>query len=349
MLGKGDIEIGMLHGSAIEEKLHVAGDSNNLKLAILLDPHAEGVANRILPRPEFFGRALADDRHISAVFVVRVGKVAATDEIDAHHAEILGRNNVEVCVQFRWIGGNRRPIHVHPVAAIAKVAQGNRACVADILHARDLMQAGADVAGELACLLVGHADLVGVDGEIHDVIRLETEVRGLHCRKAAHEQAGDDQQHEGAGDLQGDQAIAEPMAPTRDAAAAFVQYGVYVRLGDAECGDQANDNAGEQCDGKRIKEDSPIEVERKQDWQIGVHIEVTERGVAPNAKSHARHAAHQREGDALCNHLANEPGSLGSKGGADGHFAFTDRGAHQNQVGDVDACQQQNHDGKGQK
>ena len=35
------------------------------------------------------------------------------------------------------------------------------------------------VCDQEACLRIGHADLVGIDDEVDDMIRLETEIHGL--------------------------------------------------------------------------------------------------------------------------------------------------------------------------
>ena len=63
-------------------------------------------------------------------------------------------------------------------------------------NARQLMEIGEDVLGQVAGLRIGHSNFIGIDGEVHHMIRLESEIHGLHGRKAAHEEAGDDQQHQ---------------------------------------------------------------------------------------------------------------------------------------------------------
>ena len=128
--------------------------------------------------------------------------------------------------------------------------------MAYMLHAGKLMQTANDIAGQFACLHIGHADLVGIDSEVHHVVRFESKIHGLHGRKAAYKQSGDHQQHQRTGDLQGNQAIAEPVASAGHAAAAFVQNSVDICPCDAQRQHHAYNNAGKHCDEKRIEEDA---------------------------------------------------------------------------------------------
>jgi hypothetical protein len=109
-----------------------------------------------------------------------------------------------------------------------------------------------------------------------------------------------------SGNLQGDQTIAEPVTPTRHAAAAFVQDGVYVCPGNAQRGCHVDNHGGKQCDEKRIQKNAPIEIELEHDRNIGVHVEVTEGGAAPHAEHHAGHTADQRQGHAFPSNDLNQ-------------------------------------------
>src|SRR5271170_3639459 len=94
MLGIGNVKVRLRLAAPEDLKFRVAGDAYHLHLAVFLACHAEGVANRILTGPELFGGAFAYDRYIPATIVISFGKRAAAKKIDAHHAEIFGRNNV---------------------------------------------------------------------------------------------------------------------------------------------------------------------------------------------------------------------------------------------------------------
>ena len=145
--------------------------------------------------------------------------------------EIFGRDHVVARAERGGIGGRGAAIDDQRIAAVAQVAQRHGAGVAYRFNAGDLMQARVDAVGEVAGLRSGHPDLVGIGGEVEHVIRLEAKVHGLHGGEAAHEESCDHQQNERAGDLQGDQAVAEPVAAARDAAAAFVKDGIHVGPG----------------------------------------------------------------------------------------------------------------------
>ena len=71
VLGVRNVEVGLRPAPTVDLKLRVASDSNDFQPAIFLACHAEGVADCILLWPELPGRAVADDRHVSAVLIVR--------------------------------------------------------------------------------------------------------------------------------------------------------------------------------------------------------------------------------------------------------------------------------------
>jgi hypothetical protein len=106
------LRIGNVHvwprlGATEELKFRVASDADYFHFAIFLGSHAECVADGILIGPELSCRAFADDGHISSVFIVPYGNGSAAHNIDAHHVEILRRDDIQANVKIRGIGWSR--------------------------------------------------------------------------------------------------------------------------------------------------------------------------------------------------------------------------------------------------
>ena len=246
--------------------------------------------------------------------------------------KVFRRNDVVACVQIIRIGGNRGAINDHPVAAIAEVAQRNGACVAHGVHPGELMETGGDGGRQVAGFGIGHPDLMGVDGEIHHVVRLETEIHGLHSGEAAHKQGSDHQQYQRTGDLQSHQAIAEPMpagvTPRLPSCRTVFTFALAMR----KAGTMPTTIPASNGDGKGIEEDAPIEVEHKLTGKSACRSRWLRALLATHAEHHAHAAADQRQQHALGDHLGDKPGTPGAQRGADRHLALARRSPHQTRL-----------------
>src|SRR5271155_3365755 len=181
------------------------------------------------------------------------------------------------------MGGDGPSIDDHPIATIAKISEWERAGVAYVADSCDLTQTGGETASQIAGFVVVHPDLIGVDDEVHHMVRLEAKIHGLHGGEAAHEVGSDNQQYKRTGNLQCDQAIAHPMTAGGHATATLVQDSVHIRPCNMQSGRNAHDNASQQSDGEGIGEDAPVEFEQESDGKIRVQVEVAESAAGKHA------------------------------------------------------------------
>ena len=120
----GKVEEGLRLAPAENLEFGVARDSDDLELAVFLARHPEGVSNRILFRPEFSRRGLADNGHIPAVIIVRIGKAAPARRSMPITSKYSGETTLKLAPESVGIRRSGSAVDHQPVAAIVEVPMG---------------------------------------------------------------------------------------------------------------------------------------------------------------------------------------------------------------------------------
>src|SRR5277367_429039 len=124
-------------------------------------------------------------------------------------------------------------------------------------------------------------------------------------------------------------------------AGAFVERFAKIEIGGPESRDRTEDKSGEDRNDRGEKQNSAVEADGKdlRDAVLGQAQERTKRG---GRDEKTQRPAGERDEQAFGKQCANDAPSRGPHGSADGDFAAARGGAGKQQVGDVDASDEQN-------
>ena len=179
------------------------------------------------------------------------------------------------------------------------------------------------------------------------VVRVESGIDAAERHRRADEQRRSDQQHQRQRHFDDDQDRAHLVLPEAGArpSAAFLQRRRQIGLRALQRRNQSEDDAGRQRHGDREGDDAPVEARRAAPFSPtrGSPAVLTDEQRADAGPAHEQpeHAAGEREDDAFGQQLPDDAAARSADGGADRDLAPAAGRAHQQQVGDVGARDQQ--------
>ena len=214
-------------------------------------------------------------------------------------------------------------------------------------HSREGIEPVAAIPQELShagCVLVALAVERHLHGE--NIVRIEAGTHLVEGDEGANEKRRADEQDQGQRDFADDQQRAGlPLAESSArAVAALFQRRVQIGVRRGERREQAEENAGEQRDGEGEAEHAPIQADGRAvlaDAGQACGTDGEQCSHAYKAESHAENAAGQGEQHTFSEQLAHDARAAGSQCGAYGELTFAAGGAHQQQIGDIGAGDQQ--------
>ena len=175
---------------------------------------------------------------------------------------------------------------------------------------------------------------------------IEAGIDGLELHECANQQRGSDDQNQREGHLRHDQYGAELAAAKADAgaAAALVERGSKVGARGADRRHEAEENPGEDRDAEGKEQDGWIEGHAASGFADSRKIpgaDGQEQTDASESENEAEKAAGQRERQALGQQLADDLEATSAERGAGRELALSYRGAHQQEIRDVGARNEQ--------
>ncbi len=164
----------------------------------------------------------------------------------------------------------------------------------------------------------------------------------LEANQLANEHHTPDGERERQGHLGGDEAIAQAPEPHahRVVAAGSLQNRLRIRAQRDDGGRDAKRDAGDDAGREKKQQHVPVEADFAPSRQFGAGCQYQRFG-APPRQCDSGEAAGEGEQQTLREELANQAGRSRAERSAHGHLAATERRAHQRQVCDIDARQQQ--------
>ena len=181
------------------------------------------------------------------------------------------------------------------------------------------------------------------DAKSEDVLRPEAGVDARELREAAQEERGADEQHDGHRDF-GDQEAAShpPSARRRRRSSALLEHRANRAARRLPRGREAEEDACREGDAKREEQHRQVDrdVGRARNAARAQRLDRTNGQIREQEPDGA---AGQGQDDAFGEHLQDEPAAAGAESRADRDLFPADRRAHQQQVGDVRARDQDDH------
>ena len=183
----------------------------------------------------------------------------------------------------------------------------------------------------------GNADL-----QREQVLGAEARVDRKQRHEAAQQESGADRQHHGQRDLADDERGTNPL-PHRapgDATCRVLERCLHVPSSGGYRRHDSHENAGERRDCRREHHDGDVRAHLVQTWQLRWR----HRNQQPYTNPHepeAEDSARTREQETLGEHLREQPPPSRPECGADCDFLLAGDAAGQQQIGDVDAGDQQ--------
>ncbi len=150
---------------------------------------ADVLADGIVVPQIFVDEGLVDDRELSGGIDFGFGEGAAVNELDTEHREISFAAQLESCVPFLGMG-LAGDFDVAGEATVGRKSAGFR----DFEDPGQSFETGQKRAIETGDLFCGLVVLGKRDASDKDVIGLKTEMHFAESDKAAHEQAGGDEE-----------------------------------------------------------------------------------------------------------------------------------------------------------
>src|SRR5262249_16955566 len=221
-----DIEVA-INRVCHSEKSRVFGNSHHLDRVFRLPCHSELPAECVLIGPESPSHGLINNRDILGVFVVGVSEHSSSHHWDAHRLEVVGRDHVVEQVRCRLVGLWLVTIDSQSVV-LEDVTHWNGSRGADRQNTGYSPDSFDERLVEFAALCRRIPDLLRVHAQIRDISRIEAKVGLLCSAQAAHEESGDDEQHERAGDLRHDKGSTQAMLAADQPAAASAKNGAQI-------------------------------------------------------------------------------------------------------------------------
>ena len=294
----------------------------------------------VRPGQYLLREAAADDHYQRRVLVVGRGESTSVRQADGHRIEVAR--------------GDRSPIRVGSCrrcrSGLTFDGEGPGGVVSrqrQSIGGADRQDTGhsAQVVGgplEESPLPSGSVVLpVRQEGRHHQrVIRLEAGIDPAQVLEGGEQQAGADQQHHRQRDL-GDDENAERASMRAGGPSTFTfQRVVHIGPRRVPGRNDPEQDAGHDCDRDRKDQRPAIDVNLVgPGYRIGGGL--GEDVGEPGGEQGTADAAERREHDALGNELADDPAAAGSQCGAHRDLPLTCGAAHQQQVGDVGAGNEQ--------
>jgi len=174
------------------------------------------------------------------------------------------------------------------------------------------------------------------------VPRLESQIDRLQGHQRANQQGRADQQDQGETQLADHQAIVKttPSPTARGASRPLLEGLVDADVGSPPGGHQAEQQSRQQRDPQGETEDPQVDVRLLQTRDVR-RAQGHQSPDRAKRQEQAQNAGRQTEQKALGEHLTHEAASPGSERHAHGHLTLPNRGAGQEQIGDIRTGNQQ--------
>ena len=201
------------------ESATVLHDAHDAKRVDVVAGDLEFMTNGALVGPEFAGHGFVHNRDPRRVLNVCCREIAAFKKRDAHGAEIAGRDDVicgdRLCLAVRdLITRDFNPV------GIVVIAHGYRESDTGDFDAGHGLDPLEKLGIKLQALLPAVTDFVWIEREVKDIARIETEIGALRVIQATDHESRDDEKHERATDLRGDEDRAKMVTAAGHGAAA---------------------------------------------------------------------------------------------------------------------------------
>ena len=316
-------------------------DAHDLEQFCRIDD-SEALSERFLARPHELGQGFVDDDHGRGVFAVEVREIAAAQQRNAHGLKVAGGHVVKIYEGSALIG-----VRLFPFAK-------NRACDGaapehTVRRHRGVHDAGNrlgtldDIAEELLPVIGVVAKRAEVEKQLKQVLRLEARIELLRVPHAAKKQTRSDERHQRQryfrNHQQAPQTVVGPAQ--RPATAADFQNLVDIRSGRLDGRDDAEDQTRDKGDDDSEAEHPSIErkidrtIEKKRRPEGPQHI------APPVSHQKTSQTAQQRKQRAFRQKLAYQAEASRAHGCANAQLLFPFGGLRQQQVGQIDAGDQQ--------
>src|SRR5580704_17768014 len=341
--------VGLLERN-IEIGLRILGDvlvfgvlynSYNFDERTLRALDAEAFAKGVFFWPELLGHLLIDDGNERGFFAVGIGKLSPAQQGHLDGVEISGGHNVVINIR-RLLAGLERTVFKGKRIAGANEAHRNGKGLGDRFNAGQSTNATFHFAVHFPAASFLVTDLRDVDGKIEDVFRVEAEADLLRLVQTANKETSHHQQDQRASHLSGDERISGELTARTGggAAASFMENGDNVRASGSQGGHDA-DNQPRQQDGSKSKQiDSRVGMKIKLDWEDRAKAERAQNSSRPGTEQQTRATTQKSQQETFREVLPDKTAMTGALCGADGHFPLAHRGAHQENIGDVETGNQ---------
>src|SRR6267143_3523417 len=315
-------------------------DAHNLE-QVWSNDDSEALSERFLARPHELGHGFVDDDHGRGVFAVEVREIAAAQKGNAHGPKVAGSHIVKTYKGSAVIGiglfsfakdGGQYTASKHAVRRYGGIHDaGNR------LGAFD------DIAEELLPMIGVITQGAQVKKHLKQIPRLEARIVLLRVLHAAKKQARSDERDQRQRNFRNHQQAAQTIVgpAQRSATPADLQNLVDVRAGGLDGRDDAEDQAGQKRDGDRKSKHAGIEREIDRTVEKKRRPEGPQDFASPEGYQQPGQSAEQRKHGAFGQKLPDQAGAPRAHRRANAQFFFAFGGLREQQIGQVDAGDQQ--------
>ena len=310
----------------------------------LLVPEAQAAAERLAPRPEAFRHRLVDHYDALSTLVVGCRHVAATEDGRLKRAEVVGADEV-VGGADTLVGGGLVSIHRDRGPRAAIEAQRNSRCHCDGAHTRSTADAVEQRPVESAHDLVAGGVRIEVEAGQQDTAGVEAGPNRARVDQATHAQPRGCQQHDRQGHLHHDQRRADPAAGAAGARRAVLQRVHQIagggRPGRKDSEQHGGDDPGQQREAQHRGVDRHLDADRG----IGGRCKSHEQPGGPTGDQQRRRRAASREHEAFRKEQSHQVRAAGAKRHSDAELPPPAGRAHEQQVRQVRAGDEQDEPG----
>src|SRR6202171_958856 len=315
-------------------------DSHNLE-EVWSGDDSEAFSERFLARPDHLGHGLVDDDHRRGVFAVEVREIAAAQQGNAHGLKVAGGHVVKTYKGSPVIG----------VRLFSFAKDGGKYTASEDAvrryggthHAGNRFGALDDIAEELLTMIGVITQGAEIKKHLKQILRLEARIVLLRVLHAAKEEPRSDERDQRQRNFRNHQQAAQTIVcpAQRSATAAEFQNLVDVRAGGLDGWDDAEDQAGQKRDRDRKSRHAGIEGKIDRAVEKKRRPEGPQDFAPPEGYQQSSQSAEQRKHGAFGQKLPNQAGAPRAHRRANAQFFFAFGGLREQQIGQVDAGDQQ--------
>ena len=342
-LREGEVEFGA--GGTVEGGiLHIGDDADDGPPGRVAAGSADPMAEGALAGPVGFGHGLIDHDGERSAGAIGFVEESAFEQVSADGLEIFAGDGIPVVDILYGAVGNRDEAFDHGVVGVDGTRRRQAAGDGGGHHAWQRIEPCGEPAVEgIDAGRVPVGD--GGQGEAHgeQVVGIHAGIDFLQLPEGLDHEAGTDQKDQGERQFGGDEEGAEAIGGDGAGGASDSGFQGVVKGRGAHVNDgrQAEGDAGGHTDGQGEEQHLPIDADFG-DAGDAAGIGGDQQAESAEGQEDAEDRAGEGEQDAFDDELLKEASQPGADGSADGDFAAAGFGARQQEVGHIDAGDEQN-------